>query len=520
MPGAQITLDGRGIQTTVVSPTQLTGIVPPGLPPGPYAISVVNPGLPAAPPLMGQFNIQNPGTLLYVPVAIKRSADDSTAMFIQNIAPGVANIVVQFYDLNGFSDPRWTSQPANVPTGQSLVLDLASYPPLPMGFSGSAVVQSSQPVTAVVNRTVYSGSRDLALDTDADVQAAQSQATGARASGGSFPVAAGPGTPQMTVPVTFGGYNGYFTTISVQNTTRQPATYTITLFPTGAPAPIASIQRLVPPQSSVRVRLGPESGAPPDFVGTAIVAGQGGATMVVAAETIQRDTGVLLSYAGFATGTNVMNAPLLFKNYNGWVSGAQVVNVSSGPIRVNAQLFQRDNPFSVNLPPRDLGPNESFTYYLPAIPPIQDGFVGSGVFTANGPIAVVVQELNAERGTGMAYSAFGPGSPNVSIPVIFKGSAGWDTGVQVQNLAPTDATVNIQYYLPGGGIGAVDAARIPAGGSTTFYQPDQSAIPPNTIGSALISSLGGEPIVAIVNEVNYTHQGDASMAYEGINFAP
>jgi len=239
--------------------------------------------------------------------------------------------------------------------------------------------------------------------------------------------------------------------------------------------------------------------------------------MMVAAETIQVDTGVLLSYAGFPSGTNVMNAPLLFKNYNGWVSGAQVVNVSSSPVSVTAQIFQRDNPISFNLPPRPLAPNESFTYYLPSLPNFPDNFVGSAVFTSNGPIALVVQELNADRGTGMAYSGFPAGTPNISVPVIFKGSSGWDTGVQVQNLAPTDATVNITYHMPGGQI-AVDAARIPAGSSNTFYQPDFPGIPPNTIGSAIVNSLAGEPIVAIVNEVNYTRPGDASMAYEGINY--
>jgi hypothetical protein len=329
-------------------------------------------------------------------------------------------------------------------------------------------------------------------------------------------VQAGPGTANQTVPVAFGGYNGYFTTVSIQNTTRTANPYTITLFPTGAPAPIASVQRLIPPQSSTRVRLGPDTGTPPDFVGTAVISSQGGATMVVAAETIKLETGVLLSYSGFAAGAGVMNTPLLFKNYNGWVSGAQVVNVSSGPVNVTAQIFPRDNPISFNLPPRTLGPNESFTYYLPAIQAFPDGFVGSAVFSANGPIAVVVQEINAERGTGMAYSGFGPGTPNISVPVIFKGSSGWDSGIQVQNLAPTDATVNVTYFHPQGI--SVDAARVAGGGSTTFYQPDVADIPPNTIGSAIVSSGAGEPIVAIVIVVNYTRPGDASMSYEGINF--
>ncbi len=512
MPGAAITLDGRVIESRWVSPTQVTGIVPAGFAPGPYGIAVVNPGLPPSAPLGGLFNIQTAGPTLYVPVAIKRSSDDSTAMFIQNISPGPTTVNVQFYDFNGFSDPRW-SQQAPIAPGSSAIFDLATIPSLPSGFNGSAVVQSPAAITGVVNRVMYTGSTELGSD---EVRAAQ----GARSSTGSFPLMSGEGAPNVTVPVAFGGYHGYFTTVSIQNTSRTAGNYTVTLFPTGITTPIVTIPRIIPPLAAARVRLTPENGVPPDFVGTVVIAGAG-VTMVVASETIQFDTGMLLSYSAVPGGSNVMNAPLMFKNYNGWVSGAQIVNVSSAPITVNAQIFQRDNPISFNLPPRPLAPNESYTYYLPAVPNLPDGFVGSAVFTASGPIAAVVQELNAERGTGMAYSGFGRGSPNISVPVIFKGSAGWDSGVQVQNLGPTDATVNITYHWSSQGFGpgtAVDAALIPGGSSNTFYQPDSPGIPPNTIGSAIVSSVSGQPIVAIVNEVNYTRQGDASMAYEGINY--
>jgi hypothetical protein len=240
-------------------------------------------------------------------------------------------------------------------------------------------------------------------------------------------------------------------------------------------------------------------------------------TVSVVAETFESDTGVLLSYSGFRTGANVMNAPLLFKNYGGWVSGAQVVNVSPGPVTVSGSIFQRDTPLSYRLEPRSLAPNESLTYYLPAITDLPDDFVGSAAFNASGPIALVVQQLNADRGAGMAYKGFTTGTPNISVPVVFKGSNGWDTGIQVQNLGPIDTPVNVVYHLPGGGT-AIDSSIVAAGSSDTFYQQDSAGIPPGAIGAATVSSLGGQPIVAIVNEVNYTRPGDASMTYNGINY--
>jgi hypothetical protein len=375
-----------------------------------------------------------------------------------------------------------------------------------MGFDGAAVVQSAQPIAAVLNRTMGG-----ALGSPTDLRAAQ-----ARASADGFSIAMSePGT-QGILPVVFGGYHGYHTTISLQNTGTVPGTYTIALYPTGMPSPIASIPRALPPATAARVILGPESGVPPDFVGTAVISASA-STLTAAAETMQPDSGVLMSYGDLHAGATAMNVPLLFKNYHGWVSGAQVVNMSSSPVVVNADIFQRDTPLSFGLGARTLAPNESFTYYLPGMGQLPDDFVGSGSFSANGPIAVVVQQLNDERGEAMVYSGFSGGTPNLGAPVIFRGSNGWDSGVQVQNLGAADATVNITYHLPGGGA-AVDAALIAAGSSTTFYQADFLGIPVGTIGAATVNSINGQPIVAIVNEVNYMRPGDGSAAYVGINY--
>lgn len=502
LPGATVTLDGRPLQTTVNSPSMATALLPPGLGPGPYGITVINPGFPPSPPFVAQLSQGVLATTLFVPAAVKRSPGDSTAVFVQNISPTFATVTVRFYDLSGFHDQSWM-RTAPVPPGESAVFDLGAEPTLPPGFDGSIVFESSQPIAAVVNRLASPG------------MPGESPSAPGRSSAGSFTIAGGPPMTQATVPVVFGGYHGYHTTISVQNTGVAPGNYAIAFYPNGVPVPLTSISRAIPARAAARIRVGPESGLPPDFVGTAVVTSS--SPLQVVAETIQVDSGVLLSYSGFSGGANVANAPLLFKNSNGWVSGAQIVNVSQAPVVVNASLIQRDAPLSLGLGARPLAPNESVTYYLPAINELPDGFVGSGVFTATGRIALVVQELNSERGTGMAYGGFSTGSRNVSVPVIFKGSAGWDSGIQVQNLGNADALVNATYHLPGG-MTVNESALIAAGSSTTLYQQEHPGIPAGAIGAATLTSVGGQPIVAIVNEVNYERSGDSSMSYEGINY--
>lgn len=505
LTGATVALDGQPLQTSVASTTSMSAVLPANLVSGTYSITVANPGFPPSAPLLAPLQ-QVVGGPLYVPVALKFGPGDSSSIFVQNISQTFTTVTVQFYDTNGVSDPSWT-RTAPIGAGESALIELATHLALPFGFDGSAVVESPQPITAAVNRLGLSASGPPSPD------ASQSQL----ASAGAFSLKAGNAAPQHTVPVAFGGYHGYFTTLSLQNAGTAVGSFTIRLFPTGFSSPVATLTRSIPPKAVARVRLGLEAGAPPDFVGTVVIAAPSGGAVVVASETIQRESGVALSYGGFPSGANVANAPLLFKNYNGWVSGAQVVNTSQSPVVVTAAVLQRDVPVALNLGARPLAPNESLTYYLPAINELPDDFVGSAVFTATGPIALVVQLLNADRGAGMAYTGFTSGTPNVSVPVVFKSSAGWESGIQVQNLGQGDALVRVTYHFRGGA-GAVDQGLIAAGSSTTFYQDANPAIPDGTIGSAIVTALGGQPIVAIVNEVNYDHGGDATMAYEGLNF--
>jgi hypothetical protein len=322
---------------------------------------------------------------------------------------------------------------------------------------------------------------------------------------------------QAYLPAVFGGVGNEFTSIYVQNTGSTQGTYNVTLFPLGSGISVAQIPIVVQPFAAERIRIAPGMGLPSNFVGTAAVTSSTG-TLVAAAETLNEGTGVMTSYAGAPQGSTVQNAPLLFKNSNGWVSSAHVMNTSSGTVTVNASLFHRDTALSYPLPQRSLAPNEGFTWNLPSLTDLPDG-VWSGVFNASGPISLVVQEINPGRGTGMAYSGFGAGTPEISIPLTFKDSNGWDTGIQVQNLGSIETLVTVEHFRTDtGGRVAVEADVIAPGSSVTFYQPANPNLAPGHVGSAVVSSDSGQPIVAIVNEVNYFRGGDAAMAYEGINY--
>ena len=135
------------------------------------------------------------------------------------------------------------------------------------------------------------------------------------------------------------------------------------------------------------------------------------------------------------------------------------------------------------------------------------------------PIVAIVNEVNYVVGAGMSYSCFSGGTKNVSTPLLFRKYGereGWYTGIQVQNIGATRTDVTVTYRR--GGETWTEIAAIDPGQSANFWQGHtDSPLPDNFIGSAVITSTT-QPIVAIVNEVNYELPGDASMSYGGINY--
>jgi len=60
-----------------------------------------------------------------------------------------------------------------------------------------------------------------------------------------------------------------------------------------------------------------------------------------------------------------------------------------------------------------------------------------------------------------------------------------------------------------------DGAFVQPGSSVTFFQPANPQLPEGFVGSAVISSRNGQPLVAITNEVNSTL--NVAMTYRALN---
>jgi len=133
----------------------------------------------------------------YAPLVVKNVGVNNTGIQVQNISGTPATVQVVYYDQLGRNLPFW-NETQTVGVNASVTFYQGANPNLPQGFDGSAVINASQNVRAIINHADYSRGK---------------------ASSGSFaaPVS---GTAQVFLPAVFGGFNSYFTTINCR--TREP----------------------------------------------------------------------------------------------------------------------------------------------------------------------------------------------------------------------------------------------------------------------------------------------------------
>jgi hypothetical protein len=431
---------------------------------------------------------------LYIPLVLNRSAQVETGLQVQNLSAASAQLTLTYYDQDGRTRPEWVERPSVAPN-ESYTFYAPGNPNLPAGFIGSAVVQSDQPIGAIVNEQTQPDARPFYV--------------------GTF---VAPGTPSTTVylPYAIKGVENRNSTITVQNAGTVPATVDARFF--SADGLAARVQVFVPPLASRRLRLADLGEVPAGMNAAAtLVSDQ---PIVAIGSVFDANTGIMYAYTGVTGGAASQLAPLLFKERGGWESDLRVQNVSGSPVSIRVRVQPTGGGTEITSAPVTVAANAPYTFRPRDMPELPAGLVASAQVEASGNVVVIASEYNVERTTGMMYNAFGPGdgTPRISIPLIFKDRNGFDTGVQVQNVDNTDAQVRITYRLSTGAT-YVEFAVVPAGGSHTFYQPSNDEIPAGSVGSAVVENIaGGQRLVAIVNQVNYVRGGDASSTYEGLNY--
>jgi len=238
---------------------------------------------------------------------------------------------------------------------------------------------------------------------------------------------------------------------------------------------------------------------------------------------------------GFQTGATEVNLPLVMCNNAGFNTFFNVQNAGTSDANITINYIPGINGTArTELATIKPGAAKTFDQTTGSstvnCSTLADGtgkFIGSAKITSNQPVVATVMQINT---TGwkvlMGYGGFTQGSATVALPLVMANNAGFYTGIQVQNVGSASTTVTVDYSAntAGSGVPTDETFTLAPGASKTIIQ---NGAPPangsvnnwNTIGryigSALITNTGGQPLVAIVNQVLASPALGA--AYEGFD---
>lgn len=439
---------------------------------------------------------------------------------IQNVGTANASIVFQAFDTSG---APFSCGSDNVAPGASTNVLTDVDCPVPAGFVGSAVVSADQPIAAIVNvnnRGTGTAAGQYRGTDGADV------------------------ATTIAFPLVKNNFGGRTTTFYVQNASTNANNITAT-FRVGANT-FPKVFNNVP--GNAMVVISPvDALVPAGAVGSLTVTG----TQALAGTSLEHEATAAVAQnlqASKAFTPNdyddVAYCPLVRNAHTG---NSQTTGIQAQNVGAAAQTVKVDYSYSIgggalqtkSVTSPSLAVGESFTFFGgDAVNGIPAGALGSAKVTGvgGGNIAVVVNDrgfntVNPNRVTTYACFPSSGATANVVLPLYKEFFGGNTTGIQVQNVGASPATVQVTYQPTGGSaVTFSHSTPIPVGASATFFGVSSLTSPSGITvvsGSAasLNNSFGGvtitsnQPIVTIANESSSAPNpsGQDTKNYEGFN---
>lgn len=432
---------------------------------------------------------------------------------VQNLENAEANITIHFYERDGDEaipggvsdtiDPN--SSNTYFPLDNSAT-GLPGTEPVPDGFDGSVVIESTTQVAAITNI--------LGADEGGDTLAYGASYSGFTA-----------GSTTAYLPLLMNANFGYSTWVSIQNLGSAATDITVE-YSDG----ISETVTAVAPGAAAKFEQTAEGHAA-GWVGSAVIT----ADQPVAATALEVGATTLFAYDSFVAGSLNPAMPLVNMNNFGYVTGIQVQNagISETQITIDYTPSQAGAACSET---RTVPAGESVTFGLYVFTnytdPLSDTlvtedctavdtFIGSGNVVSNtaaAPVIAIVNQLNSGSNKGAAYNAFDPaaGSERVVLPLLMDRNYGYWTGFSIVNVGTTTiAAADLTCSFTGAPADISPTAPLAPGGAWTVQNVNN--LGDGYVGSADCNGPAGSMLVGIVNELNSGSAKDAFLVYEGTN---
>lgn len=315
--------------------------------------------------------------------------------------------------------------------------------------------------------------------------------------------------------------------IIVQNASDSAQTVTLRLYSVGETTADATATASIPAYAYKVFDISEATYAAFGPYGSAVV--EGTAPLAGVADAIRNPgTGkvnvVESHYRAFGSGQQGRDfvLPLVYKNYNLWTSGVNILNV--GDIATTVTItYTNANPNVTGGPwvfTKSLSGNAMDSFYTPNHTTIPDGFYGSAMMSSSASdLAVVVssQRYRASGAEGVAYEASQPTDATacVSLPVVHNRTS-WKTGINILNMGDETATVVISYKSSSSAASATQTITIPPHSPDSLYMPSESNTTLGFYGAADIKSTNGQPL--LINASHSRSDQGVGTNYVGVNY--
>lgn len=371
----------------------------------------------------------------------------------QNQSESEAVVTLMFYESDtGISTSLATDTIAGGKSKNFILSDL------PDSSVGSVIVSSSAPVTCAVDQS--------------------KEASGTISNPYRFAASKGFNTDEISptmyvsqIEKDFWNWNSY---IAIQNTSSSSTNVTISFVDrNGTAYPDDTFS--IPGYGNHIVYLEENTSLPSQFIGGATISADDGTTPLAVTAVFYNtgdssSTSQIHAYNGAATGSNLLYAPYIVRNYYGYQSGITIQNVGSAETSFKI-TFTFNNTDFVYQHPVALRPGEIKDFYLPNVTELRpvDSFsvnlrygkavieatdVGGNPNSAGSLIANINQDnrggasIPAERaGQGATYSAFlsTAGSQTVYIAKIMRNVGGFSSGFHISNFTDSDGICSVYF---------------------------------------------------------------------------
>jgi hypothetical protein len=416
----------------------------------------------------------------------------SSGFQVQNLASTDADITITLYNEDGSVQVEATDTVPGSGQKTYATLDDLNNPPQ-TGFSGSAVISSSERVAAIVNVV------------SPDVSNIQT---------GEAYVGFEAGAQSVQLPLIFKSYFGFSTFFNVQNVSDTAANVTVTYQPGGA-TETATIQ----PGAAQRFDQDDNGDLPSGFAGSAVVTSD----QDIVAAVVQAGETTTLVYNGFTQGSTTPYFPLVNTNNFDFLTGISLQNAGTQATEVTVS-YTPSTAGTACTETKTIEPDASGFYAIDAFVKTIDGedcadgatFVGSARVTANStnqPLVGIVNQLNQVVNKGGSYASFDPGAATSTVvyPLIQDRWFGYFTGLSIINVGAASTTVTCTYSNSS----VTQSDTLEPGETYTLEQ--LNTISDRYNGSGTCQASGSGQIVGIANQLLFAQDNDTFFVYEGIN---